>query len=152
MQNGELSPNVHPRLYWILIGTNDLTAGCSAEVIVAGNIRIVQEILKHAQHSRPKVVINSLFPRGAAELLHQSRHWKILQQVNQQLLCYALQTPDVEFVNTTSLFVSQRGEGDQNEGVYIRQDYFEQDNLHPSVEGSRVWEEVIIQQTMELMG
>ena len=59
LQNGELPDTLNPKVFWILIGTNDLGAyQCSAEAVAAGNIRIVQEL--QAKRPRAKIVLNSI--------------------------------------------------------------------------------------------
>lgn len=144
MQNGEMPESLHPKLWWILIGTNDLLAGCSADTIIAGNIRIVQEIrARHDSHNHnalTPIVINSILPRGSTELVESNTAWAILKDVNRRLECYAAITPEVFFVNATDLFVEKR-EG----GVFLRDGYFKRDYLHPSVEGYRKWEQLIIE-------
>jgi len=181
MQHGELPSTLHANLaYWILIGTNDIGAGCSGDAVVAGNIRVVSELQHHVkkhhqQLSRdslrrgfrttpPTIVLNSLFPRTNRELLHNSPHWKMMQDVNQRLECYAAITPGVVFVNTTDIFVitKEAEEADNNNpqaedsnsnnqkkttttgGVFVNPEMFVQDNLHPSAEGSKRWEEFIV--------
>merc|ERR1719469_208549 len=50
-----------PQVFWLILGTDDLTKwGCSEEVVVMGILRVVEELLQ----ARPqaKIVINSLLP------------------------------------------------------------------------------------------
>lgn len=145
MQNGEMPESLHPKLWWILIGTNDLGRGCSGDTIVAGNIRIVQEIRnRHESHNHEivaPIIINSILPRGSRNLLSDDNAaWRILRDVNQILECYAKITPDVFFVNATDLFSEKR-----DDGVYASRAYFEGDHLHPNVDGCRAWEEFMVE-------
>ena len=60
IQNGELK-NADSKVFWLLIGTNDLTVRCSEEVVLLGIVHVVEEIRK----ARPGsiVVVNGLLPR-----------------------------------------------------------------------------------------
>lgn len=54
--------SLNPKVWWILIGTNDLgLMQCSEEVIFIGIIRVVEEILLRKPGST--VVINGILPR-----------------------------------------------------------------------------------------
>ena len=59
LKHGEMSFN--PKVWWILIGVNDLVSGgCSPEVVLLGILRIVEEI----QYNKPDatIVINGILP------------------------------------------------------------------------------------------
>jgi hypothetical protein len=56
-----MSENFEPKVWWIVLGMNDLSRMlCSEEVTVIGVLRVVEEILNNRPNSR--VVINSLLP------------------------------------------------------------------------------------------
>ena len=161
MQHGELPEFLHPQVWWILIGTNDLTVGCSGDVIVAGMIRLIQEIKQHLHrhHARrgetgkhAPIVINSILPRSPRNLLpDDNKHWKVSKDINLRLSCYASITPDIYFANATDLFVQEETEDSTGrDGIFINPDLFEKDNVHPSVEGSRLWEEFIVTKVLAL--
>lgn len=68
LMNGEMSQKLHPKIYWLTLGMNDLSRmQCSEEVTVLGILRVVEEIINN---TNSYVVINSLFPmammRGSA--------------------------------------------------------------------------------------
>merc|ERR1711862_1027682 len=61
IQNGELPSYLNPKVFWLLIGTNDLAIKqCSEDVVLLGILRVIEEI----QSLRPnaKIVINSILP------------------------------------------------------------------------------------------
>lgn len=60
IQNGELA-NYDSKVFWVLIGTNDLGKGCSENVILLGIIHVVEEIRKMKPDSI--VVVNGILPR-----------------------------------------------------------------------------------------
>lgn len=169
MIHGELPEFLHPQVWWILIGANDLAVGCSGDVIVAGVIRLVQEIKQHLHDhhahrgeagKHAPIVINSILPRSRGNLLPEvksnsnknNKFWKVSQDINLRLYCYANITNDVSFANTTDMFVHEETqEFDGRDGVFIDPDMFEKDNLHPSVKGSRRWEEYIVDKIFSLV-
>jgi lysophospholipase L1-like esterase len=62
IQNGEMPRNLNPKVWWLLIGANDLVRGeCSEEAIILGILKLAEEI----QTIRPEsvVVIQGLLPR-----------------------------------------------------------------------------------------
>ncbi len=62
IQNDELSNSgLDSKVYWLLIGTNDLSHGCSEEAVFLGIVKAVEEIRKMRPDSI--VVINGLLPR-----------------------------------------------------------------------------------------
>ena len=153
LQHGELPPTLHPKVWWILIGTNDINAGCSVETIVAGNIRIVQELQRHDHRhiaGPPAIVIvNSILPRGRQPLVvNENSMWRTITAINQQLACYASSsTSGVLFANVTDLLVQTRS-NDQKK--ILHPDMYMKDHLHLSVQGSRVWETYMVDKVLSL--
>merc|ERR1711983_284230 len=61
IQNGELPSYLNPKVFWLLLGTNDLAIKqCSEEVVLLGILRVIEEL----QSLRPdaKIVVNSILP------------------------------------------------------------------------------------------
>jgi lysophospholipase L1-like esterase len=156
LQNGELPSSLHAKVFWVLIGTNDLGAyGCSADSIAAGNIRIVEELKKHRDDdpkstTKKTIVLNSILPRAGGDtrnprvnVYENPRHdWQIIQRINQWLECYADSTPGVEFFNATDLFIDESG--------YGIQEYYE-DPVHPSAKGHKHWAKAIVDKIKQLI-
>jgi len=64
IQNGEIPANLHPKVWWLVLGVNDLSMRqCSEEVVLLGILRIIEEILD----KRPDaiIVINSVLPMSS---------------------------------------------------------------------------------------
>lgn len=79
LRNGELiHPTFRPKVWWIVIGTQDWQLGVASESVVAGIISIVQSIRQI--HPDAIVVINSLLPHD------QSSH--SIEEINRLLGCY----------------------------------------------------------------
>ncbi|KAL7519155.1 hypothetical protein ACHAWX_003948 [Stephanocyclus meneghinianus] len=71
IQHDEMPYDFNPKVWWILIGMNDLTRmQCSEEIVVLGILRVVEEI--RLRKPDAKIVINSLLPminyQGRGEL------------------------------------------------------------------------------------
>jgi lysophospholipase L1-like esterase len=124
--NGELTSNLSPKVFWLLIGTNDLGEDrCSVESIVAGNIGIVLEL----QRRRPtsKILVNSLLPRTQSPDGTLGPMWQSIQSINQILESYIQPMENVHFFNATNLFLKD----------YLTIDMrLMPDLLHPSAYGS----------------
>lgn len=149
LQNGEMPPALKPKVWWLLIGTNDLGSdSCNANAITVGNIRIVEEIRQHQPNAT--IVINSLLPRSNEELAHNANpYWNVLRQVNHRLECYANHTPGVEFFNATTIFVSQ--DPAEKGDYYINKTLMDAHYLHPSGEGSLLWGQAIVKRVQSLI-
>lgn len=133
IQNG-LIQDIHPNIFWQLIGTNDIgLAGCNAQAIVAANIAIVEQVLQLRPNST--VVINSILPRDL------EMYWKYLKEVNHRLECYAAMTERVEFFNATRYFLSRNG----SSLMHLP------DGIHPNVDGYRFWGKGIVKKVSELV-
>jgi lysophospholipase L1-like esterase len=62
LQNGEMPANLNAKIFWLLIGTNDLAlGGCSEEAVLLGILRLADEIHFHNKDSR--IVIQGILPR-----------------------------------------------------------------------------------------
>lgn len=161
LQNGELPPTLDPRIFVVLIGTNDLGRDwCSPENIVAGIIRVVEELLHQRPHSQ--VLLHGLLPRtfSAAGYLYNSggdgdnnigsgsSHstvggqqqpsddppfvWEDLEAVNDELQRYARYREGVTYFST-DVFFKDFSNNRQIDMALMP------DGLHPSVRGYEVW-------------
>jgi len=66
LQNGELPDYLRPKIWWLVIGDNDIALRqCSEEVVLVGILRIVEEILDKIPDA--KIVINSILPMTSNE-------------------------------------------------------------------------------------
>lgn len=143
LQNGEMPPALQPkRCWWVMIGTNDIKAGCDIDAVVSGLVTVSEEILRRDERSRRldsvHIVINSLFPRVD---LYADPLQGTIQEINSRLECYAETTDGIEFFNSTELFLS--------DGM-VNKEMFMSDQIHLSVAGVKAWEEAIAKKALEL--
>jgi lysophospholipase L1-like esterase len=135
LQDGVLGESFSPKVFWLLIGTNDLGGEwCNVDAIVAGNIAIVEELLK-LRPDTATIVINSLLPRSNPLL------WKYELLINERLECYANVTEGVEFFDASDIFMMS------NNGTLQHLE----DGLHPNVEGHRLWGTAIVEKVLEIV-
>lgn len=143
-----------PKVWWLLIGTNDLGVDiCSADAITAGNIRIVEEI-RH-KHPTTPIVINSLLPRDTTELRRHNPYWPVMATINHRLKCWSETQFNVHFFNATDIFVYKE-EFEVDDGVTVADYYINEtlmhDYLHPSGEGALLWGKAIVREINKLVG
>lgn len=63
LRHGEMPTNLQSKIFWILIGADDLAlAMCSEDVVILGILRVAEEIAYH--HPDSKIVIQGLMPRS----------------------------------------------------------------------------------------
>merc|ERR1719282_1932648 len=61
IQNGEVPSYLYPKVWWLVIGTNDLALKqCSEEVVLYGILRVILEIRE--KRSDAMIVVNSILP------------------------------------------------------------------------------------------
>lgn len=128
---------------------------CSAEMVLIGIIRVVEELL--VQKPGSTIVINGLLPRtynrsgyvarGRSRKWWKSKSppampalWDDIEAVNEELRNYAGSRDKVEFFETQCFFVDRTApeENLQIDGQLMP------DFLHPSAEGYQRWGEEIV--------
>jgi lysophospholipase L1-like esterase len=158
---------LNPKVWWILIGTNDVHINCSDDSVVAGNLGIVQEL----QQRRPEstIVINSILPRsqptdGFPPRKHRPktkkegaqpldlRSWRHISRINQRLQCHVQKLKGVEFFDATNLFLTNGSESSAiNAGSSMLNTNLMPDGLHPNGAGSLVWGKEIVNTLLRLL-
>ncbi|CAB9515581.1 Platelet-activating factor acetylhydrolase IB subunit gamma [Seminavis robusta] len=162
LENGEMPPEFQPKVWWLLIGTEDWHVGVDSEAIVAGIIKIVMTIRQ--AHPSTHIVINSILPRGN-EKRDDNPHYAALFDINQRLDCYvesenerrkqklaqAEITPSkhemLSFFNATAIFLFR----DPEVGYFVNPALLP-DYVHPSAQGEEIWGQQIVAKVLELTG
>jgi lysophospholipase L1-like esterase len=164
MQNGELALPTPPKVWWVLIGINDLlSGGCSKETILVGLLRIIQELQlpQHQSSSTPSsantnnkkqktwIVMNSLLPMGDWTMARYRKIWQMTTWINQRLECYVQGLDHVSFYNATDVFLMPYTIN-QTVTEFIVNQPLMHDLLHPSPDGQRLWGQAIVKHVLEL--
>ncbi len=165
IQNGELPDKLKPSVIWLLIGTNDLgNGGCSAETVVMGIVRVVEELLSRKKDTT--IVINSLLPRtfhGRGYVHRKRPRWfawwdssfstalpqmyEDIQAINDELKRYATHRDHVEYFET-SVFWETASAPLQKLRIdrTLMPDY-----LHPNDKGYRKWGNEIVDKLDQIL-
>lgn len=137
--------SLQSKVWWLLIGTNDLASGgCTPETVLIGIINIVKEIQIHNQDTT--VVVNSILPRPGDDASGKlyGQLWKDIVWINERVECYVKGVERVQFFNATNLFLKDDDKQCINETLM-------RDMLHPTAEGSRVWGTEILKRVKKLV-
>lgn len=134
LENGMLPHSLQPKVWFVLIGTNNLgRSGCSQQSTLDG----ILAVLRHLQQKRPepaKIVLHGLLPRSEKAMEDDDDYkvgvyWEKIQWINRRLKeacagnCVYMESPE--------LFLS---DADTVNSVTMT------DGLHPSTEGLELWE------------
>lgn len=163
IQNGEIPSNLHPRVWWILIGTNDFIGYgeeyCGTEVVFWGIIRVIDEL--RAKRPNAIIVVNALLPRadqnqnGILFSTEESNQlWLAIESVNDRLKEYCDQEggPSLHYLNYNKIFIAKNSSKDNEpnyDTYYIDQELMA-DYLHPTAAGYQRWGNKIIKDLRDL--
>jgi lysophospholipase L1-like esterase len=171
MQHGEFPNNLKAKVWWILIGTNDLARGtCSEEAVVLGILRIVEEVNYH----RPNdvIVVQGILPRsnrGDGALVHRSSihglfersHdkaytaeaakrqfllWPSIVSINKQLELFCEKHERAVFFDAANLFIGTVGNEHYQSKTYQLLHDLMPDYRHPSDIGMRIMGDAIVKE------
>jgi len=126
IENGELE-YIKPKTAVIMIGTNNVSAGHSAEMIADGVIRIVSKVREELPET--KILLLDIFPRDS--LNSESR---ITNQKASRLFAEISDDKYVFSENINDIFLDNNGE------IPLE---LMPDKLHPNAEGYKLWAEAI---------
>jgi len=139
-------------VYWILIGTNDLGSGCSAEIVLVGILRVIEELLLKQPQS--VIVINGILPRSTIAangyLLYNHSFWKDIASINQALEQYTQhRSKQLHYFDARDLFLVDASVKDESQ-LQIQLDLMP-DLLHPSALGYQKWGEAIVEKLKTIL-
>mmetsp|Transcript_19725 Transcript_19725/g.27725 ORF Transcript_19725/g.27725 Transcript_19725/m.27725 type:complete len:182 (-) Transcript_19725:109-654(-) len=162
IQNGEMPSNFNPPVIWVLIGTNDLSmTWCSPESTLIGILSVVEEL----QSRKPEsiIVLNGLLPRSFDQeggyvmrkknkgIVHSKSNppalWTDIQSINHQLMEYSAHRDNVEYVDSTRLFMKNMNVPEDE--LQIDKNFMN-DFLHPSTTGYQFWGNQITKKLKDL--
>ena len=154
LENGEMPNGFNPKVWWLLVGTEDWKNGVDSETIVAGILKIVNVIQE--AHPRSHIVVNSILPRGN-ERRDENPHYAALYDINRRLECFVatendkhdfgVTNPRLAFFNATSIFLFE----DPEVGYFVNPALLP-DYVHPSAQGEEIWGRKIVDQVLQMTG
>lgn len=129
-------------VFWLLIGTNDLSDACSSESILRGQMEIVFTLQKK---QKTKIVVNSILPRpNPAGIWRGTKYYDRIRWVNTRLECFVQGLEGVQFFDADPYFLSSE---DDTVSKDILPDW-----LHPSGKASRIWGNAIMERVEQMLG
>jgi lysophospholipase L1-like esterase len=169
LQNGEMPSTLQPKVWWILVGSNDLVRGqCSEEAIILGILRLADEIALVRPGS--VIVIQGLLPRtphadgtlgivsntGRRRSPFHSSHslkeyvksdeyplWPFIEVINQELERFCAKHDHLVYFDADAIFVGSVGnEHFQSSNKFILKELMP-DYAHLSIKGHEVFLKVI---------
>lgn len=146
IRNGEMPEDLNPKIWWLLVGINDLKINlCSPEVVIMSIIRIVEEIQVRKPGS--KIVLNGILPAadsdGKLGELIRAAH-----MVNAQLKAFAEKHYHVEFFDEGNMFIDRDSANKQRLSLIPE---MITDGFHLSALGHQMWGERIQKKALFLM-
>mmetsp|Transcript_55908 Transcript_55908/g.84606 ORF Transcript_55908/g.84606 Transcript_55908/m.84606 type:complete len:413 (+) Transcript_55908:93-1331(+) len=164
INHGEVPDTLNPKVWWILIGANDLVRGqCSEEAVVVGILRLADEIAMKKPGSI--VVIQGLLPRssfsdGALSHSHSKSTvvrsstkeyykpneyplWPSIKAINTELENFCAQHEHMVYFDTSSLFFGSLGNEHFQSSQKIILKELMPDFAHPSAKGYQILAKVI---------
>ena len=149
VQHGEIPASLNPKIWWILIGSNDLGRGqCSEEAVLLGIMKLAEEISLLKPNS--VVVINSILPRPKIKVSKHGKKlhlWPYIQIVNSQLEHFCSKhEKDFHYFDAHSLFVNEGGK----KGHISIKTALMADGTHLTLEGHKVWGKAILDLVKDL--
>jgi lysophospholipase L1-like esterase len=160
LDHDELPPELDAKVYWIVVGGNDLSRGqCSEEVVVLGLLRLAEELKQRRPDSI--VVINSILPRlpPPSKNKHKWKHakqaplldvWPSIQIVNHVLDKYCRNHPEIQFFDSTALFFGGDNKRKVDDSLF-QSTLMLEDRVHLSRKGYKVWGQAVADKVKEIV-
>lgn len=140
MENGELPDWLNPPVFWVLVGTNDLSDDCNPDSVLMGILRDVLEL--RLRRPNATIVVNSILPRADDKGNWESFAFhRTITYINERLACIVQAMDNMDYFDATNLFLDNQGRVDKN----LLGDF-----LHPSAEGTKIWGSAILERIKEL--
>jgi lysophospholipase L1-like esterase len=141
LKNGVLEP-LNPKLWFLLIGTNDLfTSQCTDRFVVADILNVLRYL--HEQRPEAEFIIHGMLPRKDPEnrkTQFLGQYWKRSQGVNAQIKRFCEYHPNLHFMQGGSVFLEETDLRGRQQLNVSRMD----DGMHPTPEGLSAWGKHIV--------
>jgi beta-glucosidase len=136
IRNGVLD-QVHPKVFVVMIGTNNISGGFTTDEIVEGIGLLIKDIYEKAPGS--KILLYGIFPRGAG--LKDQKH-EMIRQINAKLALMA---------DNKKIFYMDIGDKLVEPDGSISTEMMK-DRLHIGLKGYKIWEASLTPVIDKMMG
>jgi lysophospholipase L1-like esterase len=145
LDNGWLPKRLTPKVWILMIGTNDLTLGCSKRTVLAGILNVAR-VLQERRPGTP-IVLHGLFPRVDEYMGRETTNFTVGEKyqdilwINTELERFATLHSDWRVLTIGKAFL--RDEALDGRPAEINPSLMP-DALHPSLEGYKIWAEELV--------
>jgi lysophospholipase L1-like esterase len=164
LENGLLPDNLNPKVWIILIGTNDLDrTKCSKRNTLAGILNVAHYL--HERRPKAPIILHGLLPR--ADEFNTGDYalgirWKQIKWINRELKKFCALHEHWHYMESYNLFLERNTDSKASAAasptdddvvdrhVVIQAERME-DSLHPSVLGYKVWAPRIAERVQQII-
>lgn len=140
LQHGVLHRRLKPQVWVIVIGTNDLSKGCSKRTTLAGILQVAQ--LLHQQRPNSRILVHGLFPRVDDDgRLNQL--WGKIVWINQQLKKFCGLHSEWMYADVNNHMLHKVKRDDGSSEITVKPGLL-LDGLHPSAKGYDLWSKELL--------
>ncbi|KAL7567957.1 hypothetical protein ACA910_019667 [Epithemia clementina (nom. ined.)] len=148
LKNGFLPTGFQPKIFFLLIGTNDLgRSGCSKKTTLMGILNIAEYL--HTVHPEIPILFHGLLPRSDPDQpLHTlGVYWKKIMWINKEINKFAKMHKNWYYMDSASIFLQRNKlSGD----VEIKTELVP-DGLHPNKTGYELWGPSIVKNIVKIL-
>jgi lysophospholipase L1-like esterase len=150
LRNGLLEP-LNPKVWFVMIGTNDLFTGrCTDKLVFANILNVLQELHQHRPDAQ--FIVHGILPRKDPkhnETQFLGEYWRMSQAVNAKLKRFCNNYPNLHYLQGGSAFMV---DNDIARGRKQIEPQLMADGIHPTRKGLVEWGNFIVDklnQTLE---
>ena len=160
--NSTAVAQLNPKIWLILIGTNDLFInGCSEDSVFAGIVNVVNLLQKERPNAQ--IVIHGILPRleNRNTQYRLGPNWDRTQSINDRLVAMIQQqgqnsgSNSLHYMEASHLFLKTIPDGStdlsSSSPSKILNQALMDDGVHPTVQGLEVWGDYIVQYITKLL-
>jgi lysophospholipase L1-like esterase len=149
LHNGLLEQHLYPKVWLILIGSNDLFVNQCTDSFVLGG---VLNVVKAMQEQRPEAqfIVHGILPRKDRRSPYLGQYWKRAQDINLQLRKFCNEQTNLHYMEASDLFVSKTGGGFSTAQQQIDRSLMA-DGVHPTIRGLEIWGDFIVDSITEIL-
>eukprot|EP00980_Cylindrotheca_fusiformis_P007715 scaffold1637_cov108-Cylindrotheca_fusiformis.AAC.4 len=147
LENGLLEP-LNPRVWFIMIGANDLFTNHCNDHLVLANILNVAKVLS-LKHPESMFVIHEIMPRkdNPNSKSHDlGKNWKRAQDINSELRKFCKKYRNFYYIASSRLFVKPLQRRPQFESSMMTED-----GVHPTLQGFEKWQDHIVDKLVPVL-
>ena len=152
LQNGLLLSSLQPKVFVLIVGTNDLGSGCSKRVALAGLLNAAHYL--HTQRPDTPILLHGLLPRtdtyADGNYTLNRYFWDILW-INRKLkrVCWGERSSWCHHSDTIEL--NKLLIQDDAQGALVLNADFMPDGLHPNADGYDRWGALLAERVQKII-